>query len=331
MQDIAQHTATAGTAAAPAAAADWTALGTQIRLLVTDPKRLEAARHLLESDLDELDRACSRFRPDSELVALDDADGEWASLSPLLAEAMSVALTAARRTRGDLDPTVGHALAAVGYDRDFAEIPAHGHPITITVRAVPGWRQVEFDRASRALRMPRGTRLDLGATAKAWAADRAAARLAERLGCGVLVSLGGDIAVGGTPPEGGWRVRVQEVTGHPDDPSCGPAQTVSIRTGGLATSSTTSRRWERGGTVLHHILDPRNGLPAPTVWRTVSVAARSCVAANTASTCAIIRGRRALGGLSRDRIPARLIDLSGGVTTTGGWPDQIRSQEKESR
>jgi thiamine biosynthesis lipoprotein len=327
MQDTAQHTARVG----KTAAADWTALGMSIRLLVTDPKRLEAARYLLESDLDGLDRACSRFRPDSELVALDGAGGRWVPLSPLLAEAIAVAFTAARRTGGDLDPTVGQALAEVGYDRDFAEIPAHGLPITISVRPVPGWRTVEFDRAGRKLRMPGGTRLDLGATAKAWAADRAAARLAERLGCGVLVSLGGDIAVGGTAPEGGWRVRVQDVTGHPDDPPPGPAQTVSIQAGGLATSSTTARRWERGGAVLHHIIDPRNGLPAPTVWRTVSVAARSCVAANTASTCAIIRGRRALGGLSRDRVPARLVDLSGGVTTTGGWPEETPPPEEGSR
>ena len=302
------------------ASADWTALGTSIRLLVTDPGRLDAARYLLESDLDALDLACSRFRPDSELLALDGADGRRTALSPLLAEAVAVALTAARRTCGDIDPTVGRALAEAGYDRDFARVPAHGPAVTITVHPVPGWRRVEFDRDARTLRMPAGTRLDLGATAKAWAADRAAQRIAERLGCGVLVSLGGDIAVGGPAPAGGWRVRVQDVTGHPDEPAAGPAQTVSITSGGLATSSTTARRWERGGAVLHHIIDPRSSMPVPTVWRTVSVAAHSCVAANTASTCAIIRGRRALGTLAGSRIPARLVDLSGTVTTTGGWP-----------
>jgi thiamine biosynthesis lipoprotein len=185
---------------------------------------------------------------------------------------------------------------------------------------VPGWRQVTLDRSTRSLRMPPGTRLDLGATAKAWAADRAAARIAARLRCGVLVSLGGDIAVGGPAPEGGWRVRVQDVTGHPDEPSDGPAQTVVLRGGGLATSSTTARRWERGGAVLHHILDPRNGLPAPTVWRTVSVAAADCVSANVASTCAIIRGRAALGRFEHEGVPARLVDLDGRVQTTGGWP-----------
>jgi thiamine biosynthesis lipoprotein len=302
------------------AASDWTALGVRVRLLVTNPARLDAARALLESDLDGLDRACSRFRPDSELAALDAADGRWTVLSPLLTEAIAVALDAARVTGGDIDPTVGGALRALGYDRDFALVAPNGPAITVTARPVPGWRRVTLDRSTRSLRMPPGTQLDLGATAKAWAADRAATRIAERLRCGVLVSLGGDIATAGPVPEGGWRVRVQDVTGHPDEPPVGPAQTVALRAGALATSSTSARRWERGGTVLHHVIDPRNSLPAPTVWRTVSVAAPDCVTANIAATSAIIRGRAAQAAFERDRVPARLVDLDGRVTTTGGWP-----------
>lgn len=311
---------------APAAAAgrpassDWTALGTRISLLVTNPARLDAARSLLEADLDGLDRACSRFRPDSELVALDAADGRWTALSPLLTEAVAVALAAARDTGGDIDPTVGDALRALGYDRDFSLVAPNGPPVTVSVRPVPGWHRIEFDRADRRLRMPPGTRLDLGATAKAWAADRAAARIAERLRCGVLVSLGGDIATAGPVPEGGWRVRVQDVTGLPGEPPIGPAQTVALYGGALATSSTSARRWQRGGTVLHHIIDPRNSLPAPTVWRTVSVTAPDCVTANVAATGAIIRGRAALAAFHHDAVPARLVDLDGRVTTTGGWP-----------
>ena len=309
-------------AAGRPAASDWSALGVRIRLLVTNPARLDGARALLESDLDGLDRACSRFRPDSELVALDAANGQWTVLSPLLTEAMAVALDAARDTDGIIDPTVGDALGALGYDRDFSLVAQNGPAITVSVRPVPGWHRIEFDRANRRLRMPPGTRLDLGATAKAWAADRAASRIAERLRCGVLVSLGGDIATAGPVPEGGWRVRVQDVTAHPDEPPIGPAQTVVISGGALATSSTSGRRWERGGTVLHHIVDPRNSLPAPTVWRTVSVAAPDCVTANVAATSAIIRGRTAAAEFGREGVPARLVDLDGRVTTTGGWPAQ---------
>jgi thiamine biosynthesis lipoprotein ApbE len=315
------------------AAADWQALGTQVWLLVTDPGQLAEARRRLEADLDAVDRACSRFRPDSELMQLT-ADGpgpastapastapaSTVEVSPLLAEAIAVALRAAATTDGDVDPTVAGAMSDLGYDRDFSLLPAVGPPVRLTVRAVPGWRQVGLDEQARLLTLPRGVHLDLGATAKAWAADRAASRLAGALGCGVLVGLGGDISVAGPPPPGGWRIRVQDVTGRPEDPPEGPAAVVAIREGGLATSSTTARRWRRGGDVLHHILDPRTGLPASVHWRTVSVAAASCVDANTASTAAIIRGAEALDWLSNLGLPARLVDTAGSVRTVGGWP-----------
>jgi thiamine biosynthesis lipoprotein len=189
---------------------------------------------------------------------------------------------------------------------------------------VPGWREVRLD--GRSLILPKGVQLDLGATAKAWAADRSAARIASQLGCGVLVSLGGDIAVAGPPPAAGWRVRVQDVTGAPGEPPAGPYALIAIRDGGLATSSTAARRWQRGGDVLHHILDPRTGLPAEPVWRTVSVAAGSCADANAASTAAVIRGRRALGWLTRLGLPARLVDATGAVFTVAGWPDSEVAQ-----
>jgi thiamine biosynthesis lipoprotein ApbE len=300
------------------AAADWRALGTLVRLVVTEPRCLPEATSMLESDLAAVDLACSRFRADSELSRLRTADGRSVRVSPLLAEAIAVALRAARLTDGDVDPTVGGAMSAVGYDRDFGQIPRTGPPLTVTARTVPGWRDVRL--LDHLLTMPEGTRLDLGATAKAWAADRAAARIAARLGCGVLVSLGGDIAVAGPAPDPGWRVRVQDVTGSPDDPPAGPYALVAIREGGLATSSTAARRWQRGGDVLHHILDPRTGRPAEPVWRTVSVAAGTCADANAASTAAVIRGPEALGWLTRLGLPARLVDATGVVFTTGGWP-----------
>jgi thiamine biosynthesis lipoprotein len=254
------------------ASARWRALGTLVQLVVTDPRCLAEARRLLTADLAEVDAACSRFRDDSEIRALRSARG--ARISPLLAEAIAVALRAARLTDGDVDPTVGAVMSAIGYDRDFENIQRNGPPLGLTVRVVPGWREVHLEGQS--LTMPAGVELDLGATAKAWAADRSAARICSRLGCGVLVSLGGDIAVAGPAPEGGWRIRVQDVTGSPEDPPAGPYALIAIRDGGLATSSTAARRWQRGGDVLHHILDPRTGLPAEPVWRTVSVASASC-------------------------------------------------------
>jgi FAD:protein FMN transferase len=303
--------------AEPAAGASWRALGTFVHLLVTEPAHLGEARAILTADLADVDAACSRFRPDSELCSLSST-GRATEISPLLAEAIAVALRAARLTDGDVDPTVGAAMAAIGYDRDFEQVKADGPKLRLTVRHVPGWRQVRLD--GRTLTMPAGVRLDLGATAKAWAADRSAATIAARTGGGVLVSLGGDIAVAGPAPHGGWRVRVQDVTGAPEDPPGGPYAQVAIRDGGLATSSTAARRWRRGGDVLHHILDPRTGLPAEPVWRTVSVAAGRCADANAASTAAIIRGRRALGWLAQLGLPARLVDATGVVFTVAGWP-----------
>jgi thiamine biosynthesis lipoprotein ApbE len=300
------------------AAASWRALGTLVRLVITDARCLAEARTMLEADLAAVDQTCSRFRPDSEIRTLRAARGQ--QISPLLAEAITVALRAASLTDGDVDPTVGAAMSAIGYDSDFEHVNRTGPALPITVRTVPGWREVLLE--GRILTMPEGIQLDLGATAKAWAADRSAARIASRLGCGVLVSLGGDIAVAGPAPDGGWRIRVQDVTGSPDDPPVGPYALVAIRDGGLATSSTAARRWQRGGDLLHHILDPRTGRPAEPVWRTVSVAAGTCADANAASTAAVIRGRQALGWLATLGLPARLVDATGVVFTVAGWPQE---------
>jgi thiamine biosynthesis lipoprotein ApbE len=307
------------------AADDWEAIGTSVRLVVTDRRELDAGRRMLEAELAALDAACSRFRADSELRMLERHAGAPAPVSPLLAGAVSAALRAAELTDGDVDPTVGAAMEAIGYDRDFRLITSAGLPLRLTVRRADGWRLIKLDEGSGLLTVPPGVRLDLGATAKAWAADRAAQRLAGELGCGVLVSLGGDIAVGGQPPTGGWRVRVQDATGHPDDPADGPSTVVSITGGGLATSSTGARRWRRGGDWLHHIVDPRNGLPVEPVWRTVSVAAATALDANTASTAAVIRGHAARGWLQQLGLPARLVAADGTVRTVAGWPAEIRA------
>ncbi len=305
---------TAVAEAAEPAGATWSTWGLQVRLVVTDPACLQPARDRLEADLAAIDLACSRFRDDAEVVALDRAEGATTTVSPLLAEAVGVALQAAHDTDGVVDPTLGRRLSELGYDRDFAGLPGDGPAVRLVVGRSAGWRDVEFDPAARTVRMPAGIGLDLGATAKAWAADRSAARLATALGCGVLVSLGGDLAVAGPPPEGGWKIDVRE---RQDDPA---AAIVAISTGGMATSGTTARRWMRGGEWLHHLIDPATGLPAVSLWRTVTAAATSCLAANIATTAAIVRGGLALEHLRAAGLPARLVDQDGSVTVLGGWP-----------
>jgi thiamine biosynthesis lipoprotein len=303
--------------------ASWSAIGTEIRLVVTDARQLSSARVMLADDLADLDAACSRFRADSELIQLEARAGRPTSVSPLLAGAVAAALRGARLTNGDVDPTLGRAMETLGYDRDFASIQAQSQSVRVTVRHVPRWHQIELDESECRLAVPVGVRLDLGATAKAWAADRSAERIARVLGCGVLVSLGGDIATAGDVPPDGWSVRVQDITGDPYTAAEGPAGVIAIRDGGLATSSTTARRWQRGGDLLHHILDPRTGRPADSDWRTVSVAAGSALDANIASTAAIIRGQDAVGWLGRLALSSRLVAVDGTVTTVAGWPEEI--------
>jgi thiamine biosynthesis lipoprotein len=317
------------------ALAAWPALGMVVQLAVTEPAALAEARAMLADDLAALDLACSRFRPDSEIAAIAGAARSTrgpvtVTVSPLLAQAVAVALRAARLTGGDVDPTVGGALADLGYDRDFARLDRQagdagtsrgGTPVSVGVRVIPGWRSIGLDLASRRLTVPAGTWLDLGATVKGWAADQSAARIARELRCGVLVSLGGDTAVSGPAPRGGWRIRVQDRTTEPDIPPDGPSQVIAIRQGGVATSSTAARRWRHGGDVLHHILDPRTARPAEQAWRTVSVAAGTCADANTAATAAVIRGPQATAWLAGLGLPARLVARDGAVTMVSAWPE----------
>jgi thiamine biosynthesis lipoprotein len=271
-------------------------------------------RHEVEA----IDAAASRFRPDSELAAVNAAAGAAVSVSDLMIEAVTTALRGARITDGLVDPTVGSAMRVLGYDRDFGSVAAEGPPLTVTVRPIPGWRLVWTDADSNTVRVPAGVELDLGATAKALCADRAATRAGALAGVGVLVSLGGDLAVAGPAPAGGWSVLVTDRTNDPD-PATG--QVVAVTTGGLATSGVTARRWGRGGRRLHHVVDPATGWPADGSWRTVSVAAASCVDANIASTAAIVVGAAAPAWLAERNLPARLVANDGRVTTVAGWPE----------
>jgi FAD:protein FMN transferase len=301
--------------AQPESSASFPAFGGIAVVAVGEPRRLRAACTAVQRTVAEFDLACSRFREDSELSALNAAAGSSVRVSPLFLAAVSAALRAARLTDGDVDPTVGQALIALGYDRDFASV-ADGSPL-VSIQSVPGWWTVQIDPESSTIRLARGVKLDLGATAKALAADRAAACASAAAGCGVLVSLSGDIATAGETPSDGWRVRVT------DDHRSGrdaPGQWISLQSGGLATSSTTVRRWCIGSQFAHHLVDPGTGRPANVVWRTVSVAAGSCLDANIASTAAIVRGERAAEWLESLGLPSRLVRADGGVRRLAGWP-----------
>jgi thiamine biosynthesis lipoprotein len=292
-------------------------LGTTAVVVVAEAGALAPAVMVVQDVIDAFDRACSRFRPDAELVRLCARAGTTVEVSPLLFDAIEVALDAAAVTEGLLDPTVGTAIRLLGYDRDFASVSRDGGPLRARAARVPGWQAVSIDSRASTVRVPAGVELDLGATAKALCADRAAAVAVERTGAGVLVSLGGDVAVAGPAPTRGWPVRVTDDHAAPRD---GEGEAVAISSGGLATSSTTVRTWRRGSSVYHHLLDPETGLPAQSRWRTVSVVAASCVDANIASTASILMDAAAPGWLAARHLPARLVERSGAVVYTPGWP-----------
>ncbi|RZL77890.1 MAG: FAD:protein FMN transferase [Rhodococcus sp. (in: high G+C Gram-positive bacteria)] len=291
-----------------------------MQIVLTDPAALSLARDEIDAELDLVEAACSRFRPDSEVSVLGRSGGVPTDVSPLLAELIRTALTAAWRTDGDVDPTVGAAVVALGYDRDFAVLSGESAP-SATITTPASWSMIEL--IDRTVTVPDGVLLDLGATAKAFAADRCARQVAAMTGSGVLVNLGGDIATAGNAPAGGWQVLVHDTVGD-------PASRIALPSGAaLATSSTTRRRWRSGGEVVHHILDPRTGRSVDPVWRTVTVAAHTCVDANTVATAAIVRGHRAVNWVRALGLPARFVTRDRAVRTVGAWPSSYRDEHRE--
>jgi len=295
---------------------DWSCL---VRLVVTDPAALEPAAAELATLMGRVAAAASRFRADSELSRANAKAGRPVPVSRLLIRLVTGALEAADRTGGAVDPTIGGQLIGLGYDRDIALLTSPtaetlapvGEQTQTAAPGRAGVRQVRLDADRGLLTVPAGTALDLGATAKAQTADWAAAELASRYGCSVLVELGGDLAVAGAKAD--WQVVVAE---RADD----AGQQISLHSGGLATSTTTLRRWLDGGQPMHHILDPATGRQATGPWRTVTVAAGSALAANTCSTAAIVLGEAAEQWLADQRVAARLVDRNGRISTVGGWP-----------
>jgi thiamine biosynthesis lipoprotein len=292
------------------------AIGTTAVVAVTEPATADRAEQILRDELVAIDRTCSRFRPDSELSALHGAHGAPLRVSSLLFEAIEVAYDVARRTQGAVDPTVGVAVEALGYDRDFDELGTDDGA-SDAPRPAPGWSCIELDRRRRTVRVPAGVHIDLGASAKALVADRAALRIAEALRCGVLVSIGGDVAVAGSPPVEGWAVGIARDSSSPLD---AVDQVVALRSGGIASSSTAVRTWRHQGRRVHHIVDPATGDSASTHWTLVSCSADSCVDANAASTAAIVWGAWAVPNLVALERPARLVRHDGEVLTLNGWP-----------
>ena len=289
----------------------WGMTGT---LATQDPDREHDAYDILESWIGEIDRSCNRFHPDSEL-SLANALGGEVEVSATFERALLAARAASDLTDGLCDPTVLDALEALGYDRDFTEL-AGGSERRDEPRPAPGPSAWSINAVDHVLRLKPGTRLDLGASAKALLAD---AVLEDLRGAGgALVEVGGDVAVDGEGPDGPWVIGIStslEIRG--DEPR------ISLHRGGIATSSTSTRSWQRGGMTVNHIVDPRTGECADGPFETTTVAGPDCVSANALATAALLWGEQAANRITDVGASGRLVRRDGSVAFVGGWPVEV--------
>jgi thiamine biosynthesis lipoprotein len=231
----------------------------------------------------------SRFRPGSELSALNEQAGTAVPVSPVFWEVLQAALQAARWTGGLVTPTGLSALEAAGYDRSFTDLSPEGagRQGEQSVAPLPAWQAIALEPGGRVVRLPAGVRLDFGGIAKGWAADRAAMRLGQA--GPALVDAGGDIRISGPMANGdSWPVGVADPH-HPDQ----DLAILALRRGAVATSGRDVKRWQQGGVARHHILDPRTGQPAETDVFSATVIGPAAVVAEAAAKALLILGSQA--------------------------------------
>ncbi|MCX7860035.1 MAG: FAD:protein FMN transferase [Chloroflexus sp.] len=259
------------------------------------------------------ERILSRFRPQSELSALNRRAGRGpARIGQTLWQAVQHALWIARESDGWVTPTVGAALIAAGYDRDFAALSASVTAHKPSPSPVPDWRQIACNPRRRAMSLPAGTQLDLGGSAKGWTAALVARRLGRRFPA--LVDAGGDIAISGPRGDGSpWPIEAAS----PHTPDQG-LELLLIRRGGVATSGVDYRRWQQAGRWRHHLIDPYTGAPAVTDLLSVTVVAPTLPLAEMAAKTVLLRG--AENGLdwlaARPQLAALLVGIDGQIIRT---------------
>ena len=260
------------------------AMGTDVELLAVGAEDLQVLAGV-EDLVTRLDARWSRFRPGSELSALNAAAGRPVRLLPETFVVVEAAVEAWRRTGGRFDPTILAALSAAGYDRSF-ELVARDGPATTSVTSVPGCSGIALQRDTGIVCLPPGVALDLGGIAKGHAADRAVAALLAAGVSGAAANLGGDVRAAGVPPGGdAWTVGV-------DDPHHPGRDLVvlALAEGAVATSSRTRRRWTRGGRAFHHIIDPWTGESARSGVSAAVVVAGEAIWAEVLAKVALIAG-----------------------------------------
>jgi FAD:protein FMN transferase len=272
------------------------AMGTDVEVLALgEPGAAEVAGARAAAAIERLEARWSRFRPTSELCRLNDAGGVPVIVSPDTFALVEHAVWAWQSTGGLYDPTILAALEAAGYDRSFDALDRDASVGPAPTTRAPGCSGVVLDGIVRSIRLPRGVTLDLGGIGKGYAADVVAAELMRVEAApwrGVLVNLGGDLrASGSAPSPAGWIVEV-------DDPlGTGATGMLALASGAVATSTRLRRAWARGGTALHHLIDPRTGMPAETGLASVTVIAGDAWRAEVLAKAAFVAGVAAAGAV----------------------------------
>lgn len=264
----------------------FTAMGTTVEVLGHGGP--PGADRVARATVERLESCWSRFRPDSDLSALNRDPAATVEVGEDLADALERAGRAYAATDGRFDPTVIDALEAAGYDRPYREL---GERPAVPVTAggpVPGFGGLRVDRCDgRAVvsRAP-GVRVDLGGIGKGLAADRVVAELLRLGVSSVVASLGGDLRTGGVPPRGGWRIPVEDPW---DDRS--RLVEVVLDEGAVATSTTRLRRWPTDdGGWAHHLIDPFTGRPTASGLAAVVVVAAEAWWAEALAKAALVAG-----------------------------------------
>ena len=265
------------------------AMGCEVVVAADREDDAARVRELIAAD----DRRFTRFAEDSELLRVNAAPGP-VLVSTRFARAVSLALSAARQTGGLFDPTLLQALEAAGYDRDFCELGADPQPPGEGRRGC--WERVRLH--GRLLTLPPGTGLDLNGVVKSMAVDDALAAIGGR----GWVSAGGDLA-----------------TGRPLEVALPGGGSVRLERGALATSSSAVRRWLRGGRAQHHLIDPRTGRPAESLWRQVTACGATCVMADVAAKAAFLLGEEGPRWLDARGIAGRFAGEDGAVVVNATW------------
>jgi thiamine biosynthesis lipoprotein len=234
----------------------------------------QAALERCEQRVRDAEARFTRFLRDSELARLNAGDGRYVPVSEEMFAMLEAALWAFDESAGLVNAAVLPALVSSGYDRPFRQ--GLTAPAVFNAVSVPRLPDILIlDAATRSAAMAPGAALDLGGIAKGALADLLIAELGDDAVC----NLGGDVRVRGAGPEGdGWHIGLCD------------RSAVAVTDGAVCTSGTSRRRW---GQSMHHLIDPRTGMPATTDLVEVSVVTDSALRGEVFAKCAMLLGAAA--------------------------------------